>query len=105
MNNFKPLFLYEEVMLLALSNDRGTILASYPEYNIASAVIAELLLEHRILIDRTQQKLVTINNSELIGDLVIDECLKKMVAEKNYVSLQSWIYRFASIKDLNNKVA
>lgn len=105
MNNLKPLFLYEEIMLLALSNDKGTILASYPEYSIASAVLAELLLEHRISIDRTQKQLVTINNSELIGDPIMDECLEKMVAEKKHVSLQTWISRFADIQDLNNKVA
>ena len=105
MNNLKPLFLYEEIMLLALSNDKGTILASYPEYSIASAVLAELLLEHRISIDRTQKQLVTINNSELIGDPIIDECLEKMVAERSRVSLQTWISRFADIQDLNHKVA
>jgi golgi phosphoprotein 3 len=105
MNNLKPLFLYEEIMLLALSNDKGTILASYPEYSIASAVLAELLLEHHISIDRTQKQLVTVNSSELIGDPIIDECLEKMVAEKKHVSLQTWISRFADIKNLNNKVA
>lgn len=105
MNNLKPLFLYEEIMLLALSNDKGTISTSYPEYNISGAILAELLLEHRISIDRTQKQLVTINNSELIGDPIIDECLEKMVAEKGHVSLQTWTSRFAVIKDLNNKVA
>jgi hypothetical protein len=105
MNNLKPLFLYEEIMLLALSNDKGTILASYPEYSIASAVLAELLLELRISIDRTQKQLVTINNSALVGDPIIDECLEQMVAERSHVSLQTWISRFAGIKDINNKVA
>jgi golgi phosphoprotein 3 len=105
MTNLKPLFLYEEIMLLALSNDKGTILTSYPEYNISGAILAELLLEHRISIDRTQKQLVTINNSELIGDPIIDECLEKMVVEKGHVSLQTWISRFVDIQDLNNKVA
>jgi golgi phosphoprotein 3 len=105
MTNPKPLFLYEEIMLLALSNDKGTILTSYPEYNISGAILAELLLEHRISIDRTQKQLVTISNPELIGDPIIDECLEKMVAEKSHVSLQTWTSRFAGIKDLNKKVA
>jgi golgi phosphoprotein 3 len=104
MTNLKPLFLYEEIILLALSNDKGTILTSYPEYNISGAILAELLLEHRISIDRTQKQLVTINNSELIGDPIIDECLEKMVVEKGHVSLQTWISRFVDIQDLNNKV-
>jgi golgi phosphoprotein 3 len=67
MTNLKPLFLYEEIMLLALSNDKGTILTSYPEYNISGAILAELLLEHRISIDRTQKQLVTIKLHPAFG--------------------------------------
>ena len=54
----KSLFLYEEIMLLALRNESGTIAANYTEYVVAGAVLAELLLDRRIAVDATRKQLV-----------------------------------------------
>ena len=38
------LFLYEEIMLLALRNQKGTVATSFSEHAVAGAVLAELNL-------------------------------------------------------------
>ena len=43
----KPLFLYEEIMLLALRDEEGTIANGYCEFMVAGAILAELLLDRR----------------------------------------------------------
>jgi hypothetical protein len=53
MTAAQPLFLYEEVLLLALRNRTGTTTA-YPEHAIAGAILAELLLSRRITVEAAQ---------------------------------------------------
>ena len=101
----KPLFLYEEIMLLALRNQQGTAMTSYLEYAIASAVLAELLLNHRITVEDTRKKLVTLHNTNPTGDSIIDECMTIMKTNKRRESLKTWVSRLAGIKKLQHNVA
>ena len=82
MDKDKPLFLYEEVMLLALRDEQGTIATGFVEQAVAGAILAELLLESRITVDDTKKQLVNLQNVKPAGDPVIDECLEKIAAAK-----------------------
>lgn len=104
MTDPKSLFLYEEIMLLALRDKQGTVTTDYLEYAIAGAVLAELLLDRRITISDARKQLVDVQDSNLTGDPIIDECLDKMRAAKRRASLQTWVSRLASIKDLRHRV-
>lgn len=101
----KALFLYEEVMLLALRDEQGTIATGFVEHLVAGAILADLLLESRISIDDTKKQLVNLQNDKTTGDPVIDECLEKMAAVKRRASLSTWVQRLAGIKKLKHKVA
>ena len=101
----KPLFLYEEVMLLALRDEQGTIATGFVEHVVAGAILADLLLESRISIDDTKKQLVNLQNDKTTGDPVIDECLEKMAAVKRRASLSAWVQRLAGVKKLKHKVA
>ena len=101
----KPLFLYEELMLLALRNKTGTVATGYVEYAIAAAVLAELLLERRISIDESRKHLVDLCDARPIGDPIIDECLEKMEAARRRGSLKTWVSRIARIAKLRHKAA
>ena len=101
----KPLFLYEEIMLLALRDEKGTIATGFPEQVVAGAVIAELLLDNRISVEDTRKQLVEIINERPVGDPVIDECLEKMATAKRRASLKTWVQRLAGVKNLRHKVA
>jgi Golgi phosphoprotein 3 len=105
MTNPKSLFLYEEIMLLALRNKQGTATTDYLEYAVAGAVLAELLLDRRIAISDAQKHLIDVQDANPTGDPIIDECLERMRAGKKRASLETWVPRLAGIKNLRHKVA
>ena len=108
MNRSSDLFLHEEIMLLALKDDKGTIEfgANYT-HAVAGAVIAELLLNERIRIDQPskRKKLVVVDNVTPLGDPLIDECLAKIDGAKKPKRIQDWVGKFANIKNLKHRVA
>lgn len=105
MTNQQALYLYEEIMLLALKDEQGTIATGFVEQVVAGAILAELLLEGRISVEDTKKQRVTLINRQASGDPVIDECLDVMAAAKKPVTLQNWVHKLASIKNLRHKVA
>jgi hypothetical protein len=103
----KQLYLHEEVMLLALKDEEGTIASgtSY-QYALAGAVLAELLLSGRIGVEEQKKKKYgVLKDSTPLGDPVIDACLEKVIKAKNKQQLQTWVSRFSGLKDLKNRVA
>lgn len=99
------LFLYEEVMLLALRNDKGTIATSYSDHAVAGAVIAELLLTERIKISKSKRGLVDVLSHKPLGDPIIDEALEKMHSAKRRATIKDWLSRLTRIKHLRQRVA
>ena len=101
-----PLLLHEELMLLALHDEKGTIASGFASFGIAGAIAAELLLQERIRVDESRRrKIVDVRNIRRIGDPVVDECLMKVRDAKRRASLQTWITRFSSLSKLRHRVA
>lgn len=102
-----PLFLHEEIMLLALRDEEGTIaLGCTYQYAIGGAVLAELLLHKRIGVEESKKKkLVSLVSSKPVGEPLIDECLEKISSAKRRASLQTWVSRVAGLKNLKHRVA
>ncbi len=101
------LFLHEEIMLLALRDEEGTI-ASGPmyQYAIGAAVLSELLLNKRIAVEESKKKkFVNLVSSQPLGEPLIDQCLEKISNAKRRASLQTWVSRFAGVKNLKHRVA
>ncbi len=107
MTNQTSLFLHEEVMLLALRDEEGTIASGTMfQYAIGAAILAELLLNQRIALDESRKKkLVNLISSTPLGEPLIDQCLEKIGNAKRRASLQMWVSRFASIKNLKHLAA
>jgi hypothetical protein len=107
MANQSSLFLYEEVMLLALRDEEGTIASgTMYQYAISSAILAELLLNKRIAVEEVKKKkLVNIISSTPLGDSLIDECLEKIGNAKRRAQLQTWVSKFSGIKNLKHRAA
>ncbi len=101
------LFLHEEVMLLALRDEEGTIASgTMYQYAIGAAILAELLLKKRIALDESRKKkLVNLISSTPLGEPLIDQCLEKIGNVKRRASLQTWVSRFAGVKNLKHRVA
>jgi hypothetical protein len=99
-----PLFLHEEILLLALRDEKGTAVQNY-SYPMGGAILAELLLTKRIEVADERRKLVELTSSKKFGEPVLDECLDKLKAAKRRASLRTWVTRFAQTKNLKHRVA
>jgi len=94
-------------MLLALRDEEGTIASgTMYQYAIGAAVLAELLLNKRIAVGESRKKkLVDLISSQPLGEPLIDQCLEKICNAKRRASLQTWVSRFAGVKNLKHRVA
>jgi len=94
-------------MLLALRDEEGTIASgTMYQYAIGAAVLSELLLNKRIAVgEPRRKKLVNLISSQPLGEALIDQCLEKISNAKRRASLQTWVSRFAGVKNLKHRVA
>ncbi len=109
MGTRRELNFYEEIMLLALRDEEGTVAADDTAfaYTLGGSLLAELLLMGRISVDeaKKKKKLVNLDSSTPTGDPLLDECLEKLRNAKRRGSLNTWVSRFAGIKKLKHRAA
>lgn len=107
MSRNDSLHLHEEILLLALRDDKGTIASgTMYQYAIGGAVLAELLLGGRVRIETVKKRpMVTLVDPTPIDDPVIGECLEKVRTSKKRAVAQTWVSRFASLKSLKHRIA
>jgi hypothetical protein len=102
----RPLYLHQEVLLLALRDEKGTIAASMYTYALGGAILAELMLRDRVaIVTEGRKTFASVARAEPIGEPVLDECLEKMAATKRRAQLQSLVSRFAGTRNLKHRVA
>jgi Golgi phosphoprotein 3 len=101
------LYLHEEILLLALRDEEGTIASgTMYQYAIGAALLSELLLSKRIEVEQSgKRKLVNLISQSPLGEPLIDECLEKVTNAKRRAVIQTWVSRFAGIKNLKHRVA
>ena len=102
----KPqLLLHEELMLIALRDEKGTMewRASMSNYAIGGAILAELLLNGVIDIGSDKKKLVTLAKQEQLSDPLLQESLELIVKAKRRRKAVDWVNRFASIRRLRQR--
>ncbi len=92
-----PLNLHEELLLLALHDEKGTVaFGSMFSYAIAGAVTAELMLEGRLGIESVKRsKLVNVIDPMQVGDPVLDEPLERIRTARRRASIKKWVDRLA----------
>ncbi len=107
MRQAERLHLHEEIMLLALRDEQGTVFSgSLYNFAIGGAVLAELLMEKRVAIEAVKKKtLARVLSAAPLGDPFVDECLSRIVTANKPAQLQDWVSKFANVKNLKNRVA
>jgi hypothetical protein len=108
MQSQKPLHLYEEVMLLALRDEKGTIESGAPmyQYAIGGAILAELVLDGKLGVEeRGKRRYAIAEDTARTGDELLDECVQKVRDAKRRQQLQTWVSRFSGVKKLKHRVA
>lgn len=103
----KPLGLHEEILLLALCDRTGKIVGSrtYYQFGVAGGILAELMLQQRIVLDGSKRNHVQLRDSQSTGDEILDECLERIGDARSATTLAGWVGRFAGLKLLKNRVA
>ena len=102
----KPLYLHEEVFLLALRDDQGTVaFGVLCEIAIGGAVLAELLLGGRIEIESGKRASVNLVDNRPFGDQVLDDCLTRIATAKRRAKLGAWVSRLGHVRGLKHRVA
>ena len=104
----KPeLFLHEEIMLLALSDEEGSIESGvWYQQAVGGAVIAELLLAERIRIKTDGKKqMIAVTQRKSVGNELVDDWLKQMAQAEKPKKLSDWLSKIANSKDLKARVA
>lgn len=73
---------------------------------MGGALLAELILRERAEI-KTERKRhwVVVTNRRPTGDKLLDECVRRIATSKRRGQAQSWVSRFAYIKNLKHRVA
>jgi len=107
MESSNQLHIYEEILLLALRDKKGTMLfgVNYPQA-LAGALLAELLLLKKVEIEASgRRKFVKLANTKSTANLLLDECIEKMSNAKRRATAQNWIQRFANIRRIKHKAA
>lgn len=101
------LHLHEELMLLALRDQKGTLEpGTMIRYAIGGAALAELLLERRIEVETVKKRTYArLLSSRPTGDPILDECLGKIRDATRRADLRTWVSRFASLRGLTHRVA
>ena len=106
MPSRQELSLPEEIMLLALHDEKGTTgIESMYEYAIGGAVLAELLMRERLRLDNTKKKHVRLASAKPVGDPLLNECLMKVQKAKRPATPDTWVSKFAGTKRLKHRLA
>jgi golgi phosphoprotein 3 len=107
MDMAHELKLYEEVLLLALDDVRGTAaIGSMSAYAIGGAILAELLLSGTLAIEQERKSKLVVYAGDAPGsDPLLNECLQRIRTAKRRASPQVWVSRFAGIKGLQKRIA
>jgi hypothetical protein len=99
------LHLQEEILLLVLRDKKGTFFSKMYQPALGAALMAELLLAKRVVIEEGKKKLVRLLDERPMGEPVLDEALGKVRDAKRSASLKTWVTRFSNIKKLKHRVA
>ena len=97
--------LYEQLLLLALHDEKGTLQRPSADLAVAAAAMTDLIRTGRVSVEDSNKALVDVTDPSPTGDRVLDECLDKIRAGKRRASLKTWIERLSRIKDLRHAAA
>jgi len=107
MRKHDRLHLHEELLLLALHDEKGTIhFGATFDQAAGGALLAELLLAGRLGVEGEKGKArVVIKDTAPLGEPLLDECLERLAGDEKSRKPAAWVHKFACIKKLKNRIA
>src|SRR5262245_1162990 len=99
------LWLYEELFLLTVNQERGTIPMAASSYVLIGAALMDLVLENRIRIEKKgPSNRIVMARTSLTGEPLLDECLERIRKSKPR-SLQFWVRALGRLPNLTHGTA
>jgi Golgi phosphoprotein 3 len=94
----RPLHLHEEILLLALHDEKGSFHTSLHPYALAGAAITELLLDGRLTVvpGRGKRRYLEVSDDAPTGDPVLDHVLARVAESRRREQLSRWVSRLAT---------
>jgi hypothetical protein len=100
--------LHEELLLLSLHDAKGSVRVTNFKLAVAGGLLAELLLEGRVALERgaksSKDRLVPADPRAL-SDPLLDECLRKIRDAKKPKAPKDWVMKFSQLSGLRKRVA
>jgi hypothetical protein len=99
------LHLYEEILLLALNDEQGTVVSgAWYSQALAGALLAELSLLGRIRLGEGGER-VRVADRTRVGEPLLDECLDTIARSKKPRKLRDWMTRVSNSSGLKHRAA
>jgi hypothetical protein len=108
MPSAPELRLHQELLLMALDDEKGTIRASNYKFALSAGLLGELLLEDRVILEqgsKPSKDRIIPANPKLLSDPLLDECLRKVHGSKKPRSPKNWIAKLSQMSGLRKRVA
>ncbi len=108
MPSAPELRLHQELLLMALDDEKGTIRASNYKFALSAGLLGELLLEDRVILEqgsKPSKDRIIPANPKLLSDQLLDECLRKVHGSKKPRSPKNWIAKLSQTSGLRKRVA
>lgn len=107
MTATEKLHLYEEILLLALDDTRGTVgFGSWEKVEMGGAILAELVMMGAVTIADDKKKHVRkVAGRPRPADPILAEALAKVSESRKLRKAGDWVQKFSGIKDLKNRTA
>ena len=103
----RALHLYEQMLLLALDDERGTVFfGTSSEHALAGAMLAELVLDGHLRLDgEGKAAKVLVGPEASTGDALLDEAIALVAADSRPRAVTHWATKFAAVKKLKHRAA
>ncbi len=100
------LCIYEELLLLALDEEKGTtVMGGLHEIGMGGAVLAELIYNGAIRIGQDYKRHVTAAAGVVLDDPLLSEVLVMIQQKEKPTPASDWVLKVSAMKDLKNRVA
>ncbi len=108
MQSRPELRLHEELLLLSLDDEKGTIRATNFKYAICAGLLGELILEGRASLERgskPSKDRILPASAKPLSDPLLDEVLRKVREAKKPRSPKDWVSKLSQLGGLRKRVA
>jgi golgi phosphoprotein 3 len=101
------LHLYEEILLLAVHDEKGSFHSSMHSHALAGALVTELVLLDRLrVVERSRRRsFLEATSPKATGDPLLDEVLERVRSAKRRAQVKTWVGRVAGIRRLRHRAA